>query len=938
MSGPSPIANRYKRYKAGTKKLTRWLYVKGSCDSTAAKSTETKNLSTQDLVRLADGIVSTTPHVDIPLEIIVVTEDVISGRQVCADWYASTSSDPSSVTEKRNKGHLNFIAVLKNILSILQRAYEGRCIKAAHKPKRGAVAATKTDIIQNIFDYLDVEEPTATPLGAGSKSARPSRAAGCPEINIPEVDDADEAFAIWCLFKDQYDVCQYIKSIWEQHVAGKTSFRTVCEVTDSAFTLMQKASDEFTSEYPHFSHMQDINDFLGFETSVSGQTVTVLGFRNQRLGASAHTIPAVHELFCTRAYNMLQEFKGLELGEPIPPGAYNRSHRFAAVLRALVPEVLLMYRAEKAGEMLGTPCSTNDFHRDIFVAALVRSGSTGAMAPSLATICQAYMHIYDALGPCVAEGFTTLHQDLDRLRQARLGRRAFVGLLGEGSPLPMANVEVMDGAGIERYVEKDAMVSIQAHSPWEDLRKPSAPFQTQKLLPVSCGAMLWIQQLSMHTSGLTMCNAGFAVVAAAHLYKAARRSGVLQTAWEDMDWFIAQHGAAKPVVLEQQGNTTSLDALARHYRISLGGRLPKKKEKSSGPPDAKLYTRVSGVRHRFQYAELPSPLQSLKNGRIFNEIDTSPHLRNINSSWKAGTASWDNLLERSLYEVANAALDRQAAGVGIDRSKSRGARSWKLSAVQLLESFADMLKEDELNFNLDYMSFSRDCFDLLSTMAHTYVPLKAGDIFIPSEFVNIMLWEVTGTEKKGKDAIKLEDTMMFEMKDYLQQHVRTKGSHYLEEARPRCSSHMERPSALSDYHVVKILGPPDPFTPLQGIGAVKEHYKQQGVEFHLDETTNTVLLYNPAWKTAFDSRRDLLRWFGVNDQELIEASMTQADYHYWAETPRGRSVQEAGKEAYSWSKMLESTQKMYLKQLEIRSMEEKMERDLAKLAELMMLH
>ncbi|KAK5681773.1 hypothetical protein LTS10_006306 [Elasticomyces elasticus] len=882
MSDPSPIANRYKRYKAGTNKLTRWLYIKGSGEGTHVKSTQATRLTTQDLVRLAASVVSATPHVDIPLEIIVVTEDVIEARQVCVDWYSSTS-DGSSENEKQDAGHVNFIAVLKTILSKLQKAYEEHSTRQ-QKSKRGVAVATKAEIKQNIFDYLDFEEPTPAPLENGAK---PSRSAGtseptkavCPELSIQEVEDADKAFAIWCFFKDQFEVCQFLKSQWQQHAAGKLGFVTVCEVTGNAFMLMQKASDELVAAFPSCGHTQDILDFLGFETCVIDDEIAVLTFREQKVANMIRSTPAVHELFCIKACTILSEFKTLisRDGKRVSEHA-NRTHRFASVLRSMVPELLLLHHTEGYTAHYGHRARVRPTFGDDFVEGLLSAYTIGNVAPSLLTMCQAYMHIYDALGPQVAEGFELLHGNAGRFRQAQKKRRQFVEAMGGLSPWDLERCDEHESARLEQYTEKDFMVWIQEKmaSAWPHLGTPSAPFQMQKLLPVSSGMMLYNQQLDVHCSGLAMSNAGFAVVAAAYLYKAAKRCGLLETEWADMNFFLTQHKAGKSVMLEQTSDNTSLETLARQYRISLGGRPPKKNEKKPDPPNVKMYTRTFGASHRFRMSELPPLEQSIKLGRLMGEHNASPFLQHIgndyrnNPSYEDGTTSLDNLLERALHSVANAALDEKAAAAGIDRHKGREARSWKLSSVELLESFVDMLMKDELNFNFDYLSFTKGCYDMLSLMTRKHAAIDADEARGAYQLVNVMLWELAGTEQKGKGAIKLEDTILSEVQGILQRYIGCAGSRYLDEARPRCSPHMPLPSQLQCPSMKFLTGPVEPRLHMEDLSAVKSLYREKGVEFQFDQATNTIMMYNPAWKSRYDARRELLQWFGA-DQATIEA-------------------------------------------------------------------
>lgn len=97
------LVESYARYKRGTKKIVTWLV------ESTTKSTKTKvgkksatpavvvRIPVDRLVDLAKQIVSATdPQIEIPLEILDITKDVLNGRRLCADWYAARSARDST--------------------------------------------------------------------------------------------------------------------------------------------------------------------------------------------------------------------------------------------------------------------------------------------------------------------------------------------------------------------------------------------------------------------------------------------------------------------------------------------------------------------------------------------------------------------------------------------------------------------------------------------------------------------------------------------------------------------------------------------------------------------------------------------------------------------------------------------------------------------------
>ncbi|KAK5719571.1 hypothetical protein LTR17_015357 [Elasticomyces elasticus] len=881
MAPPDPIANRYKRYKAGTDKLTRWLYLKSRPNNQDCDLSPAVTLSTQGLLRLAEQIASATPRVDIPLEMIVITEDVIEGRLVCADWYSASSDGSGGETEQKNSSHRNFITVLKQILAFLQGAYDGQSTRKERA--KGITAKCKADILQNIYEYLDVEEPAASPSDLRSTSAHePSSSPKRTQVKIGEVEDADKTFAIWCFFKDQYDVCQFLKNLWQRHMAGEVNLCTVCEVTHKALELMEKTGDQLTKDYPCFDRIKNVIDFLGFEVTAGITGYTYVAFHEKKVQADAHTNPPLHELFCTRAITILDEFRmWCFVGPTKLIHGRNRTHRLAYTLRALVPEIMVMWNFGKKVPVLTDHGRPRPFPEDVFSEGLISSCFNNFNAPWLVTACQAYMHIYDALDTHIAEAHDQLHRHACRLRRVREDHASFALSHGPMSfPVPShekscAPIE----AHLKFYVDKDIVGLLQKETPYPELQAPSPPYQMQKLLPVPCGRMIHEQQLDLYLGGLQACNSGFVVLAAAHFYRAAEICGGIRLSWQSMDWFLARHGEQQKVVPDLKGSTTPFAMLARHYRVALGAKPPKRSARSVGPPDAKTFTRVTGATSRFQYGALPTALQSLEKGHMFGDQTSSPYMAHYAVEYRrilTGGKMQGNPDEHALYKVAYAALDQQDTALdGTGKRTPKGAQHRNVTGLQLLESYANMLLQDEVSFNFDYFAFTRECHGLLSKVIRGYWEMIG---MMPYEAVNTMLWELAHTEQKARGMLKLEYTMIRGASSHLNEHFKREGSKLLNEAKARSGSHMPLPSTVpcsdTGYVFADILPP----VTIHEVETLTSYHVCHGVDFHLDRATNTVMLYNPRWKDNKDARRHILRSFGGSSPSEIEDAMRDDTY------------------------------------------------------------
>ncbi|KAK3620004.1 hypothetical protein LTR22_025761 [Elasticomyces elasticus] len=252
---PIPISDRYSRYKAGTTKITRWLKTAANSCGDLGKSlavlciADDAEATARDLIHLTTVIAtSTKSRVQIPLEILVVVKD--------GHWraYAGTNRHVDGETEKANQRHRKFIKVLQQVISILRPKYKARLPKS-YKKKHEKLELEKAAILDNIFEYLDLEDPkapTITPtdrVGDSVASGPPTHTSDEKSL-LEHLEEAEKIFALWCFFKDYYDLCDFLGNAWQEYKDGTLSSETVCRVTDTAFMLMEKASTLLAVQYP----------------------------------------------------------------------------------------------------------------------------------------------------------------------------------------------------------------------------------------------------------------------------------------------------------------------------------------------------------------------------------------------------------------------------------------------------------------------------------------------------------------------------------------------------------------------------------------------------------------------------------------------------------------------------------------------------------------
>ncbi|KAK5675660.1 hypothetical protein LTS10_011760 [Elasticomyces elasticus] len=758
----TPISDRYRRYKAGTTKITDWL-KKAARGCVGVE--KTPDMTTQGLIKLANAIASSTqPEVEIPLEILVVIEDVIGGRQASAEWYTSTTGGGDDATKQANCSHRKFIDVLKQVLSVLRSKYEDR-LPRWEKKKPAKLDQEKARILENIYQYLDVEEPKTQPLGT-SPSGRDDSHGGSPlgqsqpsriasKTLATDLAEADKIFALWCFFKDQYDSCNFLKDAWQEYLSGPLSFPSVCQITDTAFMLMGRASTSLVAEYPEFSDMRNIDVFLGFEKMTIDGKLTIVAFRECKADANAKSQPALHELFCTKASCIMEDFRDMMCSNVSrAPGTRNLSNGFAPALYALAPEIELLAQCDLMSNKPKKHIAR--VHEDHFLDGLV-------------------------LDLQVLRGHQELHKLAPRLADNMAKHKQYMESL-QGFEWPPNQVIGLNffREHLLRQVKTDIIQQLQSGFPIEELRGPSPDFRMQKHLPVTCGTLLFLTQQGCHVLGVLDSNTGLVMLAAAHLYKAARLSGVLADDWKDMEWFCAQHNQPRPFVLAAGKSAQPLSASAKHYLVALG-------MKPSAELAFRWHTPHDGSSPRFRCAEMPTSNRIVKDGRILGAGSCSPYLNHLfdeaknNTAYTRGATPWSSLQELVLHKVANAIMRKQRPQIDAQPSN-------KLTATQLLTGFKQMLRDDEVNFNFDYFGFLRDCCELMDRIVTACDPTGPSGAMAALRLVNVILWQGAATEKYNSGVVLLR-TMLSRCGTLLATHITRRGSVHVDNAALRCATH-----------------------------------------------------------------------------------------------------------------------------------------------------
>ncbi|KAK3722471.1 hypothetical protein LTR37_002463 [Vermiconidia calcicola] len=815
------MQGRYKVYKAGTKKLVDWLVnTAGHCcdlraiikslhgrlstenDSATNKKSRTVaptyELKTQELVRLAQAIVDSELLVVVPQNIIQVLQDVIAGRQECAEWYATQALEESGDLAEENQSHRYFIMVLQRIKELLLKARaklpsrpEETKPKSTSTSKQNRTAPQDTidDTISNLFGCLQVEEPSPSPLG----EEQPPGSTPQPTTDFKlEKAENDSIFAIWCFLQDLNDVRAFVKSIWLEYTRGEISFLAASSTTDTAFGLLRCADAEFAAS----SHLQttdwkELLEYLGLSYNTYGQVVWLC--RNPE---TPKTEPRpvsskmnIVDLLCPIAFLCIfsysleiqrtcvaerRRMQGEENVMDPQPSHLHDFHEFCTVLWDLIPQLHYIAHTQLCEHIV----------IDEFVQGLVDVHRTHKTPMWVVVACQIYLDLYDMLGNHIGHGVEALHKTFVKHKQVA------DDVLRYQEECACEMDDVYDGLYTLRRVAKadnrfEETIDTSRKGLVEQVAISRIPKNEEKggsttamerSLPAHAGAVLADLKIDMHRAGIQIANHGSYILALAHLYKSLRSKGVLNHEWHDMDVVLASIGSQHTPVAKAGSHFNSATAVRNFYH-------------AIGLSPVKLTAIADKMEH--------APQEALESSRKFHItsalLGALSKREQVWEKWGSGHS------KSKTVEVVLHALTASASNETDKNSRRKSHLRELFTPLQLLATFKQCIIADEPLLSFDYVGFMICCARLLNAITrkmHSTLQAIHADA-LDNDYISLVASVLQSAPS---------DALFTEVAESMQSHITEHGKQFLKEAYDQSSGRIPkhaRPNIQLDLESVE---------------------------------------------------------------------------------------------------------------------------------------
>ncbi|EMC93298.1 hypothetical protein BAUCODRAFT_235264 [Baudoinia panamericana UAMH 10762] len=759
MAAPSPsiphIAGRYALYKEGTARIAEWIKATSRSCGALTRSSSPQKLTTGDLTRYANAIACTLPAVNIPGSIIEDLREVISSRQVCAEWYTAqqtTQTKDRDVDIASHRSHRHFIDVLQGVLDVLQEARKrkqrvrgARGGNSASPEKRPATANGATSAR---FAQLELHEPsedqliTETPTGFVDSSAASTVIA--ETLNVDAF--AEQQYALWCFLTDCSDIRAIIRQTWQDFETGHLSFCAASMTTDVAFGIMRRADDELSSLYPEFGDADEVLELLDADLYLFHDSPRYL---THRMNTSETPLTTLDMLLCPQAHHLLwasvvyqqhisrPEDEGDSLHQrpkragrklvkpraaettrtahhlaqlkdprivtnesqfcPIEIAAYASYHPFAKKLVSIFPEMLRHLKTSHHSSLKADVLDVNNF--DEFLRGMQELSGGLRRRMWLTFACQTFMDNYDITSKRPNIGLYELQRAVARLDAIDASHtRKFTTL-----STIMASSQLL----VERCrftclrmscpVKSDENFSFGSDCDWLDGSTTWWPTTVYGTLPTLIGTTINTLQLHAVSTGIWISNLKYGALAMAHLYSAMRHYRLLDVEWTDMDCFIERQNS-HCAFIDKLDETVGSAAVARRFCIAVGA-----------PTTLATHRCNSDTFFKQASAGRKSSIRLLPGSKLLRPLFDRISIDN------AAGFSRGELLDVVLRGLCDVSQGSTSSAYSRLRS-SNSPRSAQVTGSQLLLTFRDAFIESEPELYVDHASLWNRCIDLFAEM------------------------------------------------------------------------------------------------------------------------------------------------------------------------------------------------------------------------------
>ncbi|KAI9784493.1 MAG: hypothetical protein M1835_003574 [Candelina submexicana] len=436
--------------------------------------------------------------------------------------------------------------------------------------------ASASGRLTNLFESLDIEEPSDTFLNFESSSEQPATSNPQSRYTVNQAPDLEEVhFAVHCLFNDLDNIRRYLQQVWTGCKQGAFDLVAASITTNTAIDFARCLEEDYIETFPSHTSFETHVNVLYMQVSYANGYDP--GFKERPDDEMNFAIYREAETMLFPTYMLLSSFMDvIEPGslpvykpghfgvhepasERAPKSSRDRFREDKVVLLETLPDFCVF------AQMPGSIPAEDELTRG--VREMVKRKEVPIW---LTFAAQVFLDIHHTLREQVGIG---IH---DLIKSASYAGNNIEGVLEFHNNLrienwPRSNDRVLHQIldlitdWVKTDVVQDARIKLTRRSGFQP--PPTESFQLLKRHPLYCGLLSYSIKALVQEASITFVNAWGSVVYSAHLYNALRQEKLISGTWQDMDLALLMHRTKDIFVGDFP---RSIEDCAKRFSLAMG--------------------------------------------------------------------------------------------------------------------------------------------------------------------------------------------------------------------------------------------------------------------------------------------------------------------------------------------------------------------------------
>ncbi|KAF2749825.1 hypothetical protein M011DRAFT_484514 [Sporormia fimetaria CBS 119925] len=715
------LPETYQKCKAYTQKFQKWLleeaeqrHIEVSEFHTKAEKSRRKNgkggkyrIPVAQLIPLAESIAAKGPLNE--TSGLDYLRDAIRARKEVTSYY--------TLIDQSDTGHSFMIEALQKCRQILKSVGGWNVVNIMFKgtqeehdlPNQETNEADHQDWDedQEVFSLAPERTMPDTAATGQNRSLKKTATKSNKPVHTGWTEEEmalEQNFQVLCFLYDYYQIRGSVQQAWEAYQLGSLSLANASILTDLAMAIIKKNTEKLSRGLQDGDSGRSLRDILKHVSALVAERRPDL--------ATPMDDDRVHEpypIFCTFPFVQLAEVQRRRqervLAKDVPYGEAYWTLPFIVFVRHL-------------RSLDAYPPLPDNFTRSV-ISQTKPAGSWLPFGLDILLLVQQQMD-----DNMINQFLETTADGIMRIQECMKGHMEYEDKMWAAGTKPdymtvgetkFSNVFLSPCDQMVRWM--DSVFG----EPEEDDPKKMTALDFIANHPVMAGLTLYHFQNKYQM--LTISKTQWFIIALCHLYNACRQIGGLSAPWPDLEYIIETHGTrrifigARPTDPQKFAERLNMGLLCSARGFSEDQRirtkwntLPRTDKKTRGKRGLKLHSVLTELVNGYYYGHT-------NENRWIRLHNLFAHIYQKEKAGKPIFASKVSAETRKLFEAFVQTLEpKKGKGKKAKKdSKQARVKTPKFSAESyiysdLLSKLQSALKEEELHFNFDYLSFYRRSF------------------------------------------------------------------------------------------------------------------------------------------------------------------------------------------------------------------------------------